>query len=90
MKTRRFLQLALTAVAVFVILRVVGFSSGSLPLLLVVVACPLMMYVMMRNMGGMDRSDHSDLTDQVRRHHVEPAPRSSRTSTTRRRSKRYG
>jgi len=63
MKTHRYLQLALAAVAVFVILRVVGFSSGALPLLLVVIACPLMMFFMMRNMGGMDHSNHTDRSD---------------------------
>ncbi len=54
------------------ILLVVGFSSGALPLLLVV-ACPLMMFFMMRNMGGMDHSNHSDhskITDHDPEHCV--------------------
>jgi len=61
MKTQRYLQLALVVVAAFVVLRVVGFNSGGLGLLLIIVACPLMMFFMMRNMGGMDHNkDHSD------------------------------
>ncbi len=73
MKTHRYLQLTLAAVAVIVVLSAVGFSSWALPLLLLVVACPLLMYFMMRNMGGMDHSNHSDhskLTGRDGRHHV--------------------
>ncbi len=39
---------------------VVGVNSGGLGLLLIVVACPLMMFFMMRTMGDMNHKDNSD------------------------------
>ncbi len=66
MKTQRYLQLALVVVAALVVLRVVGVNSGGLGLLLIIVACPLMMFFMMRNMGGMNHKDDADHDPQHR------------------------
>lgn len=67
MKTHRYLHLAIVAVAAFVVLRVVGISAGALVLLALVGGCALMMFFMMRNMGGMNHSDdhHQDHQHRV-------------------------
>ena len=60
MKNQRYLHLALAVIAALAVLRLVGVSAGGLVLLAVVVACPLMMFFMMRNMGGMDHGNRHD------------------------------
>jgi hypothetical protein len=68
MNNQRYMRLALAVVAAAIVLRVLGFGVGSLGLLAVVLACPLMMFFMMRSMGGMgggkdDRHDHTNRDD---------------------------
>ena len=58
MKNQRYMGLAFGLLAGVVVLRVLGVSLGSLGLLAVVLACPLMMFFMMRSMGGMGHDTH--------------------------------
>ena len=59
MKKQHYVGCLVGLVAGVIVLRVYGVSVGSLGLLAVVLACPLMMFFMMRAMGGMghDTSD---------------------------------
>jgi uncharacterized membrane protein YccC len=66
MMRQRYLGLIFGVVAAVVLLRLLGVSVGSLGLLVVVLACPLMMFFMMRSMGGMnDRGRDDDSRDQL-------------------------
>jgi Protein of unknown function (DUF2933) len=60
MFNNRYVGIAVSVVAGLIVLRVLGVSLGSLGLLAVVLACPLMMFFMMRSMGGMGRDTHDD------------------------------
>jgi len=60
MKNQHYLQLGLGVVAAFIIFRVVGVTLGGLSLLVLVIACPVLMFFMMRNMGGMNHRDRAD------------------------------
>jgi hypothetical protein len=53
MSNQRYLGAIVGIVVAVVMLRVVGVSLGSVGLLAIVLACPLMMFFMMRGMGGM-------------------------------------
>ena len=68
MFNNRYVGLGLGLVAAVIVLRVLGVSLGSFGLLAVVLACPLMMFFMMKSMGGMgnnknDRDDHQTRDD---------------------------
>jgi Protein of unknown function (DUF2933) len=68
MNNQRYMRLAIGVVAAAIVLRVLGVGAGSLGLLAVVLACPLMMFFMMRSMGGMgggkdDRHDDTNRDD---------------------------
>jgi Protein of unknown function (DUF2933) len=68
MFNNRYVGLGFGLVAAVIVLRVLGVSLGSFGLLAVVLACPLMMFFMMKNMGGMgnnqnDRDGHQTRDD---------------------------
>ena len=59
MKKQHYVGCLVGLVAGVIVLRVFGVSVGSLGLLAVVLACPLMMFFMMRGgHGGPDTHDH--------------------------------
>jgi type III secretory pathway component EscV len=72
---REQLPLYAVALAIAVVgLLALGVPLGSLLLLLVVIACPLMMFFMMRGMHGGEGHDHgdtdrSDDADPLHKHH---------------------
>jgi hypothetical protein len=71
MFNNRYVGLGLGLVAAVVVLRVLGVSLGSFGLLAVVLACPLMMFFMMKSMGGMGSNNHdrdSDKTSDESKH----------------------
>jgi len=51
---------ALAGLAAVPLLGATGASVGALPILLIVLACPLMMFFMMRRMGGMSHGGTHD------------------------------
>ena len=66
MNTQQMAKPALVAGAVLVALVVAGLPVAYLGLLVLILACPLMMFFMMRGMGGMDHGaggSHDDLHD---------------------------
>lgn len=66
MNTQQMAKPALIAGAVLVALVVAGLPVAYLGLLVLILACPLMMFFMMRGMGGMDhgaRGRHDDVHD---------------------------
>ena len=67
MKKQHYVGCVVGLVAGVIVLRVFGVSLGSLGLLAVVLACPLMMFFMMRAMGGMGH-DTSDGDSRDRDH----------------------
>ena len=81
MSCNRMLPYLVGAVAVAAILAVFGVPLGSLLPFAIVLACPLMMFVMMRGMGGMhggaeDHTGHACEHDPTRE--VEPPRTASR------------
>jgi hypothetical protein len=66
MKKMSYLHLAIVAVLAFVVLRVVGVASGSLVVIALFAGCGLMMFFMMRSMGGNSSSDKHDHNSQHR------------------------
>ena len=79
MRCNRMFPYLVGAAAVAAVLAVLGVPLGAVLPFAIVLACPLMMIVMMRGMGGMhgggeDHSGHGCEHDPTR--HVEP-PRSS-------------
>ncbi|MGC5041134.1 MULTISPECIES: DUF2933 domain-containing protein [unclassified Streptomyces] len=79
MRNNRNYGLYAIAVAIaFVGALVLGMPLGSLALLAIVVACPLMMFFMMRGMhgGGHGGGDqHTDDSDPLRKHDHHPGGR---------------
>ncbi len=85
MKTQQMAKLALVAGALLVALVVAGLPVASLGFLVLILACPLMMFFMMRGMGGMghgaggrhdDVHDHDhDVHDHDRAGHGRPGER---------------
>ena len=66
MNTQQMVRPALVAGAVLVALVVAGLPVAYLGLLVLILACPLMMFFMMRGMGGMDHGGggpHDDVHD---------------------------
>ncbi len=66
MNTQRMARPALVAAAVLVALVLAGLPVAYLGGLVLIVACPLMMFFMMRGMGGMDHGTggrHDDVHD---------------------------
>jgi len=66
MKNMRYVHLAIIAVLAFVVLRVVGVTAGTLVVLALFAGCGLMMFFMMRGMGGTGSSDKHDDNSQHR------------------------
>ncbi len=65
MSNNRYVRLGLGALAVVVFLQILGVNAGSIVLVAVVLACPLMMFFMMRGMSGPGKgSDHHDHADR--------------------------
>ena len=60
MKKQHYVGCLVGLVAGVIVLRVFGVSVGPLGLLAVVLACPLMMFFMMRAMGGMGHDTRDD------------------------------
>jgi hypothetical protein len=60
MRNQRYLGVIVGVVAGVVVLRVLGVSLGSVALSAVVLACPLMMFFMMRGMAGMGSGGRDD------------------------------
>ncbi|MFF7642939.1 DUF2933 domain-containing protein [Streptomyces canus] len=79
MNTNKNYGLYAIAVAIaFVGALVLGMPLGTLALLAIVVACPLMMFFMMRGMhGGGEGDQHTDQSDPLRKHdhHQRPGGR---------------
>ena len=67
MFNNRYVGLGFVLVAAVVVLRVLGVSLGSFGLLAVVLACPLMMFFMMKSMGANTHDRDGDKTGDERK-----------------------
>lgn len=75
MNSQQMVKPALVAGAVLVVLVVAGLPVAYLGFVLLILACPLMMFFMMRGMGGMDHGaggSHDDVHEHDHASHGRP------------------